>query len=131
MTNNIKRGFGMLTAIAMGLALTPSQASARSTQLIKFNLPKTTTVKGVKMPAGPYTVTDLGLWSGIPVLQIRSDETNRQVIAFAYMAYSPEYQASDKTVATFRYDGSAYRLQSIRIAGSNMSYQLSPMVEKD
>jgi hypothetical protein len=131
MTNIIKRVFGMLTAIAMGFALTSSAAYARSTELIRFNLPTATSVKGKIMPAGAYTIRDMGLWSGVPVLQISSDDNKIQVIAFAHMKYSADLQASEKSVATFRYDGTAYRLESVRVAGTNLSYQLSSNPEQD
>ena len=72
MTKRMQSVMAMGLAAVMGLALTAGAAFARTSLPIRFNLNQKTRVKGVMMPAGTYTLRDMGLNSGVPLVQIRS-----------------------------------------------------------
>jgi hypothetical protein len=124
MKTNIKRALGVCLAAAISLGMMTSSALGRPTQLIRFHLPQQANVNDVMMPAGDYTVRDMGLRSGVPLLQIRSEDAGVQVTTFADVKLSANLLNAKQSAVTLRYDGSAYRLESIRVAGTNMSYQI-------
>jgi hypothetical protein len=123
MKKNIQAVLGLSVAAIVGIGLTALPAIGRSTQLITFNVAQEMNVTGVKLPAGKYTILDLGMSNGNPVLQIRSDETKRQVITFAHFTQTGLDAPKDSSVA-FQQDGDAYRLVRVRVAGRISGYSI-------
>ena len=123
MRKNIQGVIGLCMAAIAGIGLTAVPATGRSTQLITFNVAQEMNVTGVKLPAGKYTILDLGMSNGSPVLQIRSDETKRQVITFAQFTHTGVDAAKESSVA-FRQDGDTYRLVRVRVAGRISDYSI-------
>jgi pectin methylesterase-like acyl-CoA thioesterase len=123
MKKNIQAVLRPWLAAIVGIGLIGVPAIGRSTHLITFNVAQEMNVTGVKLPAGKYTILDLGMSNGYPVLQIRSDDTNRQVITFAHFSRTGLDAAKESSVA-FQQDGDAYRLVRVRVAGQISGYSI-------
>ena len=131
MKTNIQGVLGLCLAAVVGIGLTAVPAIGRSTQhLITFNVAQEMNVKGTKLPAGKYTIRDMGMWSGAPVLQIRSDDTDRQIITFAHFT-QPGLDAPKESSVAFQQDGDAYRLIRVRVAGRSVGYSIPFDPERD
>jgi len=115
----MKRTMWMLPVMLVILSgLTMAQSLSQAT--VKANVPFDFMVNNKIIPAGECAIGAVSMNSG--ALLIRNADAKKSAMSAA--SHEESGAAADSTVLVFRQYGSQYFLSSIRLEGSNLTYEL-------
>jgi hypothetical protein len=118
-----------LTAV-IGLGLSARPAAAQMEDIITVKLPVAAMVGKVVLPAGEYTIRDLGGDGSSPGIEIRS-MTGPSVSAIATQISVPKNGVANQTEVVLRREGNKYQIDKIWLRGQDRGYELlTPEAER-
>jgi len=95
-------------------------AQSLTTSTVKANVPFDFVANNQIIPAGEFAIKAEG--ASIPILVIRNVETKKSTMSVS--SFDDAGKPADQTVLVFKRYGNQYFLSSVRVEGSNTSYQL-------
>jgi hypothetical protein len=109
----------MITAVVcLGAAI----GSAQSMERVNVKLPVAAKVGNVSLPAGDYSIRELGN----SVIEI-SSTARKGVSVFATVNQidAPKHEAADHTMVTLRKDADGYQVDKIWLEGQELGFELT------
>ena len=114
--------FKMMTAVVCLGAFAGLSAQAQVMDTVKVKLPVETTVNGVVLPAGAYTIRDLKDDGGASILQISSDSNKRLTTLVTAMQVAGT--ENNKTSVLLHHGVKGYAIEKINIEGESFGFEL-------